>query len=187
MLKSMTYILVLLFGLLHLAGCKHLDENTGSGPGTTEELPDQESWNSRIILSDRGTIVAIMMAGHVKQFEKKRTAEIDSGLTVDFFDKDGRHSSVLTADRGTYTQKNRDMTASGNVVVISDAGDTLRTEELKWNNDQRKILAEGRVRISNAQGVQTGIGLESSADLKDWTLKEVTGVYEGELDWFEEP
>ena len=64
--------------------------------------------------------------------------------------------------------------------------DTLKTDELRWNNAQKKILAEGQVRISNPQGVQTGIGLESSASLNDWTMREVTGVYEGGLEWAEE-
>jgi len=96
--------------------------------------------------------------------------------------KDGTHASVLTAERGVYHRSTQDMEALGNVTVISDAGDTLKAEELRWNNTQRKILADGPVRMSNPQGVQTGVGLRSSANLEDWTLSKVTGQYEGKLE-----
>jgi len=168
-----------LCGLLH---CQRLDEGTSSGPGATSEVPDQESWNSRIILSDKGETSAIIRAGHIRQFEKRQIAEIDSGLVVDFYAKDGTHASVLTAERGVYHRSTQDMEALGNVTVISDAGDTLKAEELRWNNTQRKILADGPVRMSNPQGVQTGVGLRSSANLEDWTLSKVTGQYEGKLE-----
>lgn len=179
--NRLTYALVLGVCAAWWSGCGRVDEERGSRPGAPIEAPDQESWNSRIILSDRGATTAILQAGHIRQYDKTQQADVDSGLTVDFFAKDGSHTSTLTAQRGVYYSRSKNMTARGRVVVVSESEDTLRTEELMWDNARRKILAEGSVRISNPRGVQTGIGLESSADLKDWTLREVTGVYEGEL------
>ena len=182
MSRRITFILAAVCVLCGLVQCQRLDDRSGSGPESTKEVPEQESWNSRIILSDKGETTAIIRAGHIRQFEKRQIAEIDSGLTVDFYARDGTHASVLTAENGLYDRKTQDMRAVGSVMVISDSGDTLRAEELRWNNTQRKILADGPVRISNPQGVQTGVGLRSSANLEDWTLNKVTGKYEGKLD-----
>ncbi len=165
-------LLLVVLILFILAGCEKVEQ--GSAPsGSHKNLPEQESWDSEIILSQSGRTTAIVQAKHLTKYQQ--TVEIDEGLKVDFFDKDGSHSSVLTAAKGTIDQRTNNLRATGNVVLISDEGSQLRTEQLRWDNRRGKVLAEGEVTISTEQMSETGTGFEAYPDLKRWSMKQVTG------------
>jgi len=158
--------------LLALANCGKVEE--GPAPSDSHKnFPEQESWDSEIILSESGRTTAIVKAKHLKKFQQ--TLEIDGGLRVDFFNQDGSHSSVLTAEKGIIDRRTDDLKAMGNVVLVSDEGSQLRTEQLRWDNRRGKVLAEGEVTISTEQITETGTGFEAYPDLKRWSMRQVTG------------
>jgi len=74
---------------------------------------------------------------------------MDEGLVVDFFNDQDIHTSQLTADSGEVNERLNDLTATGNVVVVSDSGETLHTEKLLWNNKLQKILSVVDVMITS--------------------------------------
>ncbi len=169
-MKKYSFIIIVV--LLALAGCEKVEEGS-TPPGSHENLPQQESWDSEITLSESGRTTAIVNAKHLKQFEQ--TVEIGEGLKVDFFDKDGSHTSVLTAEKGVIDEKTNDLMAIGNVLLISDEGPQLRTEQLNWDNRRGKVLAEGEVTVSTEQITETGTGFEAYPDLRRWSMKQITG------------
>ncbi len=160
--------------LLLTSACTKIEEHEAP-VAKTEELPDQESWNSKIILSEEGIVRCIIHAGHLQQFEAGEIAKIDEGMKVDFFDEEGEHTSQLTGREGEVHQKTKDLDASGDVVIISDDGVRLRTEHIRWEHARQKILAPGEVTLSTDQGTETGVGLEADAGFSHWTMREVTG------------
>jgi LPS export ABC transporter protein LptC len=145
--------------------------STGSG----KNLPSQESWNARIVFSDSGRISAILRAGHIAIYEDRRYTVLDSNITVDFYDEHGAHSSVLTAKRGRVNDVTHDFEAYENVVVVSDSGGTLKTEELFWDNARALIHTDKFVDIVSPTEHIQGEGLESDQNLKHYTIKKVTG------------
>jgi len=150
-------------------------ENTSASGGMEGERPDQESWGSQVTLWDLGEPRAIVRAGHLRTYEKKRTVEIDEGLRIDFFDEEGEHTAQLTAQSGTMDETTKDVKAVGGVVVISDQGDTLRTDLLRWSNEQEKIYGDGPVEIATEDASEKGVGFEASPDLESWTMREIVG------------
>jgi len=69
------------------------------------------------------------------------------------------------------------MTATGNVIVISDSMQTtLNTEELKWNQSTRKIYSDAPVIITSPSEIIFGIGLESNEYLSQYKIFKVTGI-----------
>jgi LPS export ABC transporter protein LptC len=83
--------------------------------------------------------------------------EFPNGLEVFFFkDRDTIIENYLVADYGiNYTNK-KFSEVRGNVVVINNQGDTLRTEKMFWNNKERKIFSDELVRISQADQIIIG-------------------------------
>lgn len=167
---------------LFVTGCTSEEESSSNGTSLTGLIPDQESWNSTIILSQSGVTSAVISANHLMKFERKGITQIDGDLKVDFYNRDGTHSSVLTADKATVDEKSEDLRAIGNVVVVSDDGSKLETDELIWDNSRRKIFANGQVTIKTQGGIEKGIGFESDPDLKRWTMREVVGSSEEEVE-----
>jgi len=166
---------VFLTAILLLASCSEEKIKPAIVSGVGQDLPSQESWNAKIVFTDSGRLTGILHAGHIAMFELRKFTLLDSGITVDFYDQQQRHTSVLTAKRGRVNDINHDFEAHQNVVVVSDSGTVLRTEDLYWSNRAQKINTPAFVDITSPTEHIQGHGLESDQSLKHYTILKVTG------------
>jgi len=167
-------LFVLLCVLLH--ACSEEKVKPAIFPaGVGRDVPSQESWNATITFTDSGRVTAVLRAGHIAMFADRKYTLLDSSVTVDFYDRQQRHTSVLTAKRGKVNDVTHDFEAHENVVVVSDSGTSLRTEELFWNNQTQRTSTPAFVDIvSPAEHIQ-GQGFESDQSLSHYTIFKVTG------------
>lgn len=140
-----------------------------------KELPSHESWNTTITFSDSGTTKAILKVGHLAKYEYRQKTLLDAGLHVDFFDVNGRHTSVLTAQGGSVNDRTNDLEAVGTVIVVSDSGTTLETERLLWENSTRRVQSNDFVKIVSPKEEIQGHGLDSDQNLNNYKIFRVTG------------
>lgn len=138
-------------------------------------LPSQESWNTAVTFSDSGRMRAVLHAGHVAVYDLTHTTELDSSVRVDFYSAAGFHTSVLTSQAATIDDATKDMTARGNVVVVSDSGTTVTTELLRWDNKRRKIHSDQFVRIVSPREILQGYGFEADQDLRSYVIYKISG------------
>ncbi|MBD3223746.1 MAG: LPS export ABC transporter periplasmic protein LptC [Caldithrix sp.] len=143
----MRFILMLLISVLVLWQCSSENKQTMTADNT-KALPDQESWDATIIITREGQRVGYLQAGHIEKYSKKQLTVLSDSIMVDFYNKQGQHTSVLHALGGKVYDRNQDMLAFGNVVVDSDSGVTLYTDTLKWDNKRQKIVSEIPVMIT---------------------------------------
>ncbi len=174
--KYRSTLLIFLFLLIY--GCSDQSVKPKVISIKTRELPDQESFNTTVVFSDSGVVKAILRAGHIAVYSSRNETLLDEGITVDFYDREGYHTSVLTADRGKVDDMTQDLYAIGNVVARSDSGVVLKTEELKWVNAKRKIVTDKYVEITSPTEEIRGYGLESDQSLKDYVIFRVSGRIE---------
>ena len=139
------------------------------------DLPGQESWDAKITFTDSGKIAGVLRAGHLAMYPERKYTILDSNIIVDFYDEHERHTSVLTARKGRVNDLTHDFEAHRNVVVLSDSGTTLKTENLFWTNAKRKIHTPDYVEISSPKEQLQGHGFDSDQDLKHYTIFRVTG------------
>ena len=144
----------------------------------TEEIPDQESWDSQIIFSDSGRVSAVLQAGHILVYERRLETHLDSGITVDFYDKNEQHTSTLTADRGRVNDATKDLEAFGNVVFVSDSGTVVETEYLFWDNRRKKVRSDKFVTVTSPKERLQGYGFEADQGLKNYVIYKVSGEAE---------
>ncbi len=138
---------------------------------STIEYPDQESWQATIRITKDGDTVGLLKAGHVQKFSKKNITLLGDGLTVDFFDNQGNHTSVLNSKGGKIFDDKQNMTAHGNVSVVSDSGLILLTDTLHWNNKEQKIYSNISVKlISNEADTLYGDSFISGPDLVNYEI-----------------
>ena len=52
---------------------------------TSAEIPDQESWNSTIFFSDSGKTKAILYAGNLKVYSRRKETLFDSNIKIEFY------------------------------------------------------------------------------------------------------
>lgn len=139
-----------------------------------EQLPDQESWNSTVFFSDSGKTKAVLKAGRIRVYYDKKETLLDSSIHIDFYNIEGKISSVLTAKRGRVDDATHDLYAMDSVVAVNDSGVTLKTEELMWRNKDRKIISNKFVVITSPKENIQGYGFESNQDLSNYVIYNIT-------------
>jgi LPS export ABC transporter protein LptC len=140
------------------------------------EIPDQESWNSKVIFSDSGKVKAILYAKHISVYNDKGYTLIDSGATVDFY-KNGKKVSNLTGKRGKVMDATKDIEIYDSVRVENSEGSVLTTQKLFWNNKLQKVTSDVFVRIKTQKENIEGIGFESDDNLRNYKIYKVTGTF----------
>ena len=156
-------------------GCEEKLKPSISSEGIRLDIPSQESWNSTITFTDSGKVKGVLRAGHISTYDDKKYTLLDSNIIVDFYDENEHHTSVLTARHGKVDDVTHNFEARDNVVVISDSGTVLKTDELYWDNRDRKIHTPAYVEISSPKEQIRGHGFESDQSLKQYTIYKVTG------------
>ncbi|QQS37747.1 MAG: LPS export ABC transporter periplasmic protein LptC [Ignavibacteriales bacterium] len=141
-----------------------------------EELPTQESWNSKVVFTDSGQTKAILHTGHLRVFSKSMETLLDDGVKVDFYNQMEKISTVLTSKRGRVDDATRDLYAIDSVVAVSDSGVTVSTEELMWRNKDRKIVSDKFVTIISPKEKIQGYGFESDQSLQNYVIYNITYV-----------
>ena len=142
-----------------------------------EGLPNQESWRVNIILTDQGTIRAKVKAGYLEKYNEKEFILLDSSVTVDFFNSNEQHTSILNSNKAEVNQRSNDMKAIGNVVAVSDSGISLYSETLLWDSKNEKLRTKDKIMITTLdQDTLYGIGFESDSDLENWKIINPSGV-----------
>jgi LPS export ABC transporter protein LptC len=144
------------------------------GPASTV-MPEQELFDATIRFHQNERVSAVLKAGRIRKFEKQANVLLDWGMTIDFFDEEGKHTTRLTADSGRVDELKKDMLAVGNVVAKSDSGEMLETQFLRWDNRTRKIVSDAPVKLSTPTDTLFGTGFVSDEHLRNWNIERPHG------------
>jgi len=170
-LFSSLFLLVFLFGCQQQRVQPVIGYNLQNG-----KIPAQESWSSKVVFTDSGKTKAILHAGHIRVFNESTETLLDSNVKVDFYDLNQTHSSTLTSKRGRVDDATENLWAFDSVVVVSDSGVTIQTEELMWRNKDRKIVSDKFVTILSPKEKIQGYGFESDQSLRNYIIYNITYI-----------
>lgn len=168
-------LLGLLIGLaLALGSC----QKGGQGEGSigAADVPDQEFSDFTTVESDSGLVRWVLKAPVARMYSARKLLAADDPR-IEFFDKDGRRTSVLTSKKGEYNQVTHDLTALGNVVITSQEGYVLETESLVWVEKLGKMHSEDFIKFIRGRDVLTGYGLRADPDLKNVEIQRDVKAY----------
>ncbi|OGU49265.1 MAG: LPS export ABC transporter periplasmic protein LptC, partial [Ignavibacteria bacterium GWC2_36_12] len=82
----------------------------------------------------------------------------------------------LTAKKGRVDDATRDLYAIDSVIVVSDSGSTITTDELKWRNSDKKIVSDKFVTIISTKEKIQGYGFESDQHIQNYVIYNITYV-----------
>ncbi|MCH7781749.1 LPS export ABC transporter periplasmic protein LptC [candidate division KSB1 bacterium] len=160
--------------LVVFSGCSTESNETVSTIEVTENMPDDEAWSFSVTMTTNGIKTAEVRSGYMAHYENRREYELSDSVTADFYDR-GNHTSQLTSETATINDERNDLVARGNVVVVSDSGFTLFTEELKWDNERALIFTDEFVTLITDVDTLYGTGFESDRSLKNYKIFNPTG------------
>jgi len=143
---------------------------------TIVNTPDQEIWNFRFAFTKDGISQVIVNSGHMIKFNSKGMYELNQSVLVDFFNKNGGHTSKITSDSGLVEENGNFMIAMGDVKIISDSGIVLMSQELKWDKGKKKIYTDKFVTIYSKGDTVRGYGFESDEEIQKWKIIKPVGT-----------
>jgi LPS export ABC transporter protein LptC len=170
--------IAILFGIAMLFSCENkmsdIDKLTSAEINT-----DNHVSNLDMIYTDSG-IVKLRLKAPVAIIHNEKDEpykEFPDGLEVFFFkDRDTIVENYLKANYGINYEKKDLAEVRGDVVVVNDQGDTLKTERLFWDSKKKIIFSEELVRIIQKDQVIIGEdGFEADESFSYYSIKNSSG------------
>ncbi len=137
-------------------------------------LADEQSDSVRIVSTKNNNVEYILNARHIQRFYNSRTLDADT-VRVESFDQDGHLRSVLTGREAVMDEVKNILTAQGNVIIVNDENDTLKTEHLVWNRNTDAIFAKGKVTIIRGENIFHGHSLQTDTSFRELRSVNVAG------------
>lgn len=169
--------LLLVAGCTLLASCENNMEtvNLLTAPDKTPLLTEQKA---DIIYNDSGRVKMRLQAPLIARYGGKEPVDsFSKGMNIDFYDDSMHVNSHVSAKKGIihYIKDKQLMEADNNVVVVNKKHDTLRTEQLFWDEMQHKIYTSKAVNITTKTQILYGDGLVSNEDFSNYQITNIKG------------
>lgn len=168
--KGLLLIRITAFGFLMIisaAACSENDVSKSDRQVSAESLKIDKADSVTLIISKDGVTKARLRTKEFVQNDNARPPYLDmnSGLYVEFFNDTLFVESRLRAKTARFYPESNNFLVQDSVVVVNAAGDTLKTEELVWNNKLQQFYSDVPVQIIRDGSVSNGKGLEANKDL----------------------
>ena len=137
---------------------------------------DQVMFGAKFSLTSQGVSRARLVSDTAYFFDDNTRIELDKVHTT-FFNTAGIKDAVLTSERGTYLQRLGNMLARKNVVVVSEDGRRLTTQELLYSTGRNEISSDSAFVLTEPNRRLEGIGFRSDPNMSNIRiLKGASGV-----------
>ena len=133
--------------------------------------PMNTSININLVSSDSAIIRSEIKAAKQLEFENGNL-EFPEGIDITFFDKAGNITTTMRADRGYYLREDNLYKGEGDVQVDNlEKDQSLKSEEIFWNPNQKKMYTEKFVSVRDGKTLLQGAGLEADENFSKYSIK----------------
>jgi len=155
---------LLIVGALVAAACNETKTPPVAVRSALADSADQVMYGARSLLTDRGVLRAELLADTAYFFDESTRIEMRDVHTT-FFTTTGAKDGVLTARQGTYSTRAGAMEARQNVVVVSEDGRRLTTEQLRYDPQRNEISSDTAFVLTEPGRRLAGVGFTSDPDM----------------------
>lgn len=160
--------MVMTFGFLFLlSACGQGGVSKSNKVVSQEELKIDRADSVTVIISKDGHTKARLRTKEFVQNDNAKPPylDINHNLFVEFYNDSMEVESTLSAKTARFYPADNNFLVQDSVVVINKSGDTLKTQQLVWNNKLQKFFSDVPVQIIRDGSVSNGTGLEANKDL----------------------
>lgn len=161
------------------AACGNRDQGPVAGEEYENMGADQIIVNPNQIITADGIRQAVLRADTAFVYEDSAFVEFRA-VELTLFERDGAEAAHLTADTGELETRTEAMVARGDVVLVTtEGGRRIETEELHYDPRQRRIWSDVPTVIIDAGDRLEGTGftadLSTDGRIRDITLRDPRG------------
>lgn len=164
--------------LFTLVACGPKEEDFKKIPSVIYDLPVEVGNNVSIAYTDSGFLKAKLFAPLLERYasDARNQTEMKDGITAYFYSQEGKVNSYIKSKYAVRDERDRTITARKDVNVVNNKGDTLRTEELIWDEKTDRIYSDKSVRITSPDKIILGTGFESNTAFTKFRVLNITGI-----------
>lgn len=156
--------------------------DTTEPPVTASALADsadQVMFGARALLTDQGLMRAELFGDTAFFFDDNTRIEL-RGVKTTFFTAQGARNAVLTSRTGTYRTAGN-MEARGSVVVTSEDGRRLTTEQLRYDQQRNEISSDSAFVLTEPGRRVEGVGFVSDPNMNNIRILRTTSGSTGRI------
>lgn len=169
-------IVILMAMLFYLSACENEVKEVQS-LARDERIPMEVQRDFVLRYSDSSYIRMELTAPLAESYPQlnQPQREFREGIFVRFLDVNGNETSRLTAEYALQLIDKEIWEARGNVIVVNEKGEELKTEKLFWNSRQEIIYGDEFVTITSPDQIIMGEGFTSNQDFTEYELDRPSG------------
>jgi len=159
--------------------CSGKNKNLADAVSEDDTLPSMTSRGVTTLISDSGITRYKIIAEEWIIFDKKKPPywAFEQGVYLEKFDSLFHIDASIQADTAYYYEEKKLWELKGNVKILSQKGDKFDTQQLFWNEKERKIYSDKFIQIEQEDKVITGYGFESNQELTEYQIFNNTGIF----------
>lgn len=137
-------------------------------------FPNRSLLDANIIFNDSGRVTMNLRSPLIEEYSL-----IDSpytifrkGVEIDYFQDGTDKPGHFKSDWGRLSDKSGIYEGRGNVVIVTDKGDSIKSEQIFWNKNTKLIYSTKQVELIGNDGsrVTAKNGIQATDDLEEYTL-----------------
>ena len=148
-----------------LGACKKAKEPPVTPRSPLADSADQVMFGVRQFLTEQGVRQAQLRSDTAFMFENGTRIEL-RGVHLTFFGTTGARTAVLTSRDGSYSTRENRMEARRDVVVVSEDGRRLETQQLRYDQGRNEISSDSAYVATEGGRRQSGVGFRSDPNMR---------------------
>ncbi len=145
-----------------------------------ENTPSIEVEDYNVSIIDSGRIKYRITTPHMLDYDKLENPyrEFPEGGHIITYDSINVIKSEIKCHYAINHYKDKLWDLRKNVEAVNEEGVVFNTEQLYWDEKEKKIYTDKFIKITEKNKVITGIGMESTQNMKKYQIKNLTGEFD---------
>lgn len=160
-------------------GCKNEVKNVVNHSTDPETTPTIASSKVMTLVSDSGVTKYRISAERWDIYDESKVPswKFPQGLHMEQFDSDFKVVATFDCDSAIYLKQQKLWRFMSNVRSWNSKNELILTNELYWNQNDKKVYSDSFIHIEQPERVLEGFGFVSNEQLTTYTLKRPMGIF----------
>lgn len=165
--------------LVLFSSCGGRKKDLGEAIHERDSLPVMDTRGVTTLISDSGVIRYRINTEEWKVFDRKQPSywAFEKKIYLEKFDTLFQVEASIEADTAYFFDKKKLWKLIGNVHVQNLKGEKFDTELLYWDQNQRKVYSDKRVRIEQPDQIIYARGFESNEQMSKYRFFKTDGIF----------
>jgi LPS export ABC transporter protein LptC len=167
---------IFLIGMFSLIACENDLRDVEKISSKKLAIPVDKSTGVTVTYSDSAIVKAKLITPELLNYKtEKPYLEMKKGVTVVFYDANQQETSTVRSDYAIRRENEKIVELKKNVVATNKRGETFKSEELIWDETNKRFYSNRLVSIISKGNVLYGNSFWANEDFSYYEIVQSTG------------